>query len=252
MDKRLIAQRFAKAAHTYNEEAKVQAQVAHKAFRLLAQRVKAPCGPLLEVGCGTGIFSRMLLNGLRPARATLNDLCPQMVHSVADLLARPEVEFRTGDAESMELGWGWHVIASCSTLQWFERPERFFRKCREALADGGWMVLTSFGPDNLKELRGLTGRGLPYPDLHTLAAMAGEGMRVVHAEEERVTMRFASPAQVLRHLKETGATALSATPMPPAGVQQLCREYSRAYGQGTEGVPLTYHPVYLIIKKEDN
>ena len=61
MNKRLIAERFSKAITTYPKEANVQRQIAGKMIRLLTEHIPSPCSKVIEFGCGTGIYSRMLL-----------------------------------------------------------------------------------------------------------------------------------------------------------------------------------------------
>ena len=93
MNKRLIAERFSKAITTYPKEANVQRQIAGKMIRLLTEHIPSPCSKVIEFGCGTGIYSRMLLQALRPEELLLNDLCPDMKYCCEDLLMKKQVSF---------------------------------------------------------------------------------------------------------------------------------------------------------------
>ena len=56
MDKRLIAERFARARATYSREARVQQQVAEKMTALLRHALPDACfARIAEFGCGTGL-----------------------------------------------------------------------------------------------------------------------------------------------------------------------------------------------------
>ena len=66
MDKRLIAERFARARDTYSHEARVQQQVAEKMLQLLTERASPLFRRIVEFGCGTGSYSRLLLHKLQP------------------------------------------------------------------------------------------------------------------------------------------------------------------------------------------
>ena len=101
MNKQLIAERFSKAITTYPMEANVQRQIADKMIRLLAKHISSPCSKVIEFGCGTGIYSRMLLQILRPEELLLNDLCPDMKYCCEDLLEKKQVSFLPGDAETV-------------------------------------------------------------------------------------------------------------------------------------------------------
>ena len=74
MDKQLIASRFAKARNTYTREARVQQQVAEKMMQLIKEPYTR-FRRVVEFGCGTGSYSRILLHTLQPETLLLNDLC---------------------------------------------------------------------------------------------------------------------------------------------------------------------------------
>ena len=99
MNKTIIAERFSKAISTYPREANVQRQIADKMIHLLQKHIPSPCPKVIEFGCGTGIYSRMLLRTLRPEELLLNDLCPEMRYCCEDLLREKQVSFLSGDAE---------------------------------------------------------------------------------------------------------------------------------------------------------
>ena len=101
MNKTIIAERFSKAISTYPREANVQRQIANKMIRLLQKHIPSPCPKVIEFGCGTGIYSRMLLRTLRPEELLLNDLCPEMRYCCEDLLREKQVSFLSGDAETI-------------------------------------------------------------------------------------------------------------------------------------------------------
>ena len=96
MNKQLIAERFSKAITTYPREANVQRQIADKMIHLLTEHISSPCSKVIEFGCGTGIYSRMLLQTLRPEELLLNDLCPDMKYCCEDLLKKKQVSFSSG------------------------------------------------------------------------------------------------------------------------------------------------------------
>ena len=75
MDKRKIAECFARARQTYDREARVQHQVAEQMLSLLLDACppRTECTRIVEVGCGTGIYSRLLLQAFRPQQLWLND-----------------------------------------------------------------------------------------------------------------------------------------------------------------------------------
>lgn len=256
MDKRLIAERFSKAAATYPKEASVQRQIADKMIRLLTAHITSPCPQVIEFGCGTGIYSRMLLQKIRPEELLLNDLCPDMRHCCEDLLRQKQVSFLAGDAENAPFPAGSSLITSCSALQWFESPERFFERCNALLRHQGYFAFSTFGKKNMEEIRALTGNGLPYRSREELEAALSPYFDILHSEEELVPLSFGHPMSVLHHLKQTGVNGVRAQEASATqtwtrrDLQLFCERYTRQFAQGTS-VSLTYHPIYIIAKKKE-
>ena len=172
MDKRLIAERFARARDTYSREARVQQQVAEKMLQLLTEHTSL-FHRIVEFGCGTGSYSRLLLDKLQPECLLLNDLCPEMRECLADLLPQNMVQFIPGDAEALDFPEGTDLITSCSTLQWFNDPEAFFTRCHRFLSEDGYLAFSTFGAENMREIRMLTGHGLEYLPIENVERTAG-------------------------------------------------------------------------------
>lgn len=251
MDKPLITRRFAKATGTYARESSVQQQIAGKMARLLQQYLPPrPPMSVVEVGCGTGTFSRMLLSTLHPRRLLLNDICEEMLHTCRGLLSE-RVAFLPGDAEAIALPSQTELITSCSALQWFETPETFFRRCNHSLAPQGHFAFSTFGRENMREIRRLTGQGLPYRSRQELEASLAPLFEIVHAEEEIITLRFDTPLQVLWHLKQTGVTGTGRKAWTRSDLDRFCQQYEALFGHDSGTVRLTYHPIYIIAKKKE-
>lgn len=249
MDKRLIAERFARARATYSREARVQQQVAERMMgRIRSLLPEFSPRRIVEFGCGTGLYSRLLYDTWRPGRLHLNDLCPEMAFCLDDLTARPGVSFVPGDAETCPLPDKVDLLTSCSTLQWFERPDRFFRRAAALLVSGGVLAFSTFGSRNLREIRALTGKGLAYPSPADLSRWLEEaGLHVLLLDEEEA-LCFPSPLDVLRHLRMTGVTGTSGHAWSRGRLADFAQGYARHFGS-PRGVTLTYHPVYVIAKK---
>lgn len=249
MNKQLIAERFSKAIATYPHEASVQRRIADKMISLVGNYIPSPCTRVIEFGCGTGIYSRLLYRILHPEELLLNDLCPAMGQCCEDLLCREGVSFIAGDAESLAFPLHNSLITSCSTLQWFESPELFFGRCDTLLNAQGYFAFSTFGEENMKEIRELTGNGLPYRTREELESALSLHFNIVHSEEERITLLFDEPLKVLRHLKQTGVNGTSARAWTRQDLQDFSERYRREFAQNA-AVSLTYHPIYIIAQKK--
>lgn len=256
MDKQLIAERFAKARGTYTREARVQQQVAEKMMRMITDallsdkvqptRLSTRFHHIVEFGCGTGSYSRILLHTLQPETLLLNDLCREMEECVRELCDDTVVHFLPGDAECLDFPKGTDLITSCSTLQWFSDPEAFFVRCHRSLVKNGILAFSTFGAENMNEIRQLTGHGLDYLPLEELKTLLSPYYDIILAEEEIVTLSFATPQEVLKHLKQTGVTGTEKKMWTRGRLQAFCEEYIRRFSDKEGNVTLTYHPIYII------
>lgn len=247
IDKQLIAQRFARARATYSREARVQQQVAEKMAGLLQRHLPdAHFKRIVEFGCGTGLYSQLLDSIWHPTLLHLNDLCPEMRYCLTELTAHNNIVFHAGDAESCALPDQLDLLTSCSTLQWFASPARFFQQSIGLLNSDGVLAFSTFGNRNLHEIRTLTGNGLDYaPPAQLANELKAAGYRILHMEEEEATLYFPTPVDVLRHLRMTGVTGTEKQTWSRGRLQAFCDNYIRLFGSD-KGVKLTYHPIYAI------
>lgn len=242
MNKETIKQRFQKAIGSYHHEAVAQRQIAETLFRLLNRHHPKTNGFLLEIGCGTGFLTERLLAGLSPEKAWLNDICPEVEPAIAPYLSPADV-FLPGDAETIAFpALKFDLIASASAIQWLDNPALFLSKLSQQLQPDGLLAISTFGPDNMKEIRQITGSGLDYPDIRTMVSGRFE---IAEFYQESVTLRFPSPKAVLQHLKQTGVTGNSRQKWTPGNLRDFEQRYRAAYGDET-GVSLTYQPIYIV------
>ena len=259
IDKELVAKRFSYSRSTYDREASVQRQVAEKMMRLLTDALLSAGIPrpqlpthfrhIVELGCGTGSYSRILLNTLQPETLLLNDLCRDMEECVGELCTT-RVSFLPGDAEALDFPAETDLITSCSTLQWFNDPGAFLTRCHQVLMADGLLAFSTFGNTYMQEIRQLTGLGLEYLSIEELQALLSPGFDVLHAEEEVVTLSFPTPQAVLKHLKQTGVTGTEKRMWTRSRLQSFCEAYTTRFSDAAGNVSLTYHPIYIVARKK--
>lgn len=250
MDKTLIRKRFTRAVGSYPQAATVQRDVARRMAALLRTYLPpSDCRNVLEVGCGTGLYTRQLLRNVHPQRLVLNDICPEVQYCFTDLFGSG-VSFFGGDAEKLSFPSGQNLITSCSTIQWFNDPEGFFERCHRLLAEGGYLAFSTFGKENLCEITSITGTSLPYRSLDELRLSLSAHYETVYCSEDVVRLYFPSPIEVLHHLKQTGVTGIRRQAWTKEDLSDFSRRYTERFEQSDTTVPLTYHPIYIIVKKK--
>lgn len=120
--------------------------------RALLSYVPEQCGRVLEIGCGTGTFSRLLAG--RAERVLAIDLSPQMIRlAKARSKHYPNIDFITNDVMAYQLaGNQFDCIATLTTIHHLP-IESILGKIREALKPGGVFVcLDLYQRSNLSDL----------------------------------------------------------------------------------------------------
>lgn len=247
MDTALIRQRFSAASASYDAEAEAQQHIAARLWALAAPHVTSGAD-VLEIGAGTGLLTRLILEA-QPRSLTVNDLyiSPQVEGLAQQFSGR--VQCREGDAEHLEFGGPFDAVLSASTVQWFADIPAFFARCAGVLPKGGLLAFSSFLPGNLQEVAELTGVGLSYARAAELQGQLAPHFELVAMEQGDVTLHFASPRHVLLHLRHTGVTGIRSVVWGKNSYKELVARYTARYGNA-QGVRLTYRPVYVLAKSK--
>src|SRR5690606_29240953 len=80
----------------------------------------------------------------------------------AVLPATLNVQYLEGDIEAMVLPTDLDVVVSAASVQWLVDVPGLLKRLSANLNDGGYVVLSTFGPEQYAEIRQLTGQGLRY------------------------------------------------------------------------------------------
>ena len=113
----------------------------------LLSQLPPNCGTVLEIGCGTGAFSRRLAE--RGANVLAIDLSPEMIRVARDRSSQlANVSFEVADVMSRDFPRGrYDCIASIATLHHVPQRDTLL-KLKEALKPGGVMlILDLFQPE---------------------------------------------------------------------------------------------------------
>ena len=247
MDTALIRQRFSAASASYDAEAEAQQHIAARLWALAAPHI-ASGAAVLEIGAGTGLLTRLILEA-QPRSLTVNDLylSPQVQELAQQFSGR--VQCRVGDAEHLEFGGPFDAVLSASTVQWFADIPAFFARCAGVLPKGGLLAFSSFLPGNLQEVAALTGVGLTYASAAELQGQLAPNFDLLAVEQGDVTLHFASPRHVLLHLRHTGVTGIRSVVWGKNSYKDFVARYTARYGNA-QGVRLTYRPVYVLAKSK--
>lgn len=245
-----IRNRFTRALSTYDSQAEAQLRISNKLAGLLPRYTGTRYNRMLEIGCGTGSLTRCLKSRCSIGQWVLNDLCEACREPVSKLFCGQPPVFIAGNAEQTAFAGAFDLIASASAFQWMSEPERFLHKLAGVLTPGGTLLISTFSPGNLREIKELTGKGLHYPATEMLVQWLSSDFHILHTEEESIRLTFHSPLDVLRHLKATGVTATGGSNWTRGMLDDFSHRYTKLFPTVNNEVTLTYRPLYLLAVKK--
>lgn len=187
---------FKKYYASYDEHSVVQEQVASELVRFLPE--KQLVDKVLEIGCGTGIFTRKYLEKLQVNKLILNDIYDSREY-LQDINFQ---DFICANIELVKIPQV-DVVLSSSVFQWIDNLEALFAKIAESTEE---LVFSIYIEGNLAEIKQHFGVSLNYHTTMALTQMLSEYFSVVNSIERTYELDFLSPLDALRHLKYTGVT----------------------------------------------
>lgn len=252
IDKQQAAECFDAGRPTYDANAPVQhaivdALMADAARVNVDNLITTPGCVALEIGCGSGSLTRRLypiaLKGFLHLWDT-NTLPPEGFEMARFTQCDAELQICHTPSARYDL------IASASTIQWFNSPARFLVECQRVLRPGGILMLTAFQRGNMYELSAASGVSLSLPDSRQWQAMIPRGFETLSFETRDYDMAFDEPVDVLRHLKLTGVNGLSRR---SDGRSVSGHAFIKRFPRMLDGrCHLTYRTIRIILKKIDN
>ena len=152
IDKEKLKRRFSRNARQYDKYAKVQKKMGDVLIEKI-KSTKTQYKNILEIGCGTGYVTEILLEHFENSNITAIDIAPGMIDHVKSKISDKRVNFICADIEEMDLDTNYDVIVSNATFQWFNKLEGTLKKLVDALSPKGLMCFSTFGENTFIELK---------------------------------------------------------------------------------------------------
>lgn len=245
VDKSLVSDRFASAAVTYEDEARVQRQVAE----ILVEHARRESGTMtrganvLEIGSGVGVLTKLYQPLFTDSHIMLWDLSPVAV----DAVNGNEVECEAVDAETAISNLPQEsvdIIFSSSALQWFNSPRRFVKRLMKILKPGGRAYIAYYVDGTMPETAMVNDAvAMHYPHLDDLLADI-EGAEV-QSFCRQFEPEFDTPSAALAHVRATGVNSLSRKQLSITDTRRLMKLITSGAGKAV----LKFNTQFIIIKK---
>ena len=240
MNKDLINSRFAKTLSTYEENALIQKRMAK---RLLEFLNKKNFSSILEIGCGTGLLTKLVNENLEFEVYKAVDIvseCESYINNISEKIKFVGADFEEYLVNSSER---YDLIISNASLQWAEDFEKTVNVLKSRLNSNGVLLFSTFGKENFREIYHVIGTTLNYYSIKELNLMFDDFSSKI--EEEIHIVSFNNPKDVLRHLQATGVNAIESKSWTKSDLLKFENGYNNLCSRR---ITLTYNPIYVLIQ----
>ncbi|MEK7298906.1 MAG: methyltransferase domain-containing protein [Candidatus Margulisiibacteriota bacterium] len=198
---------FSRRAHTYDAESQIQQWAAE---RLAAQLPSTLQGRIVELGCGTGLWTAQLHNRYPENPISSTDSAPEMV-TQAQKKALPNVTWAVGQAQAVTFPADTGLVTANACLHWLPSPARSLTALLDRIPLHSAIALSLFGPGTFSELSAVLSAcrkktvRLPaqsFLDAESLATLCSPYRLVLTRWECK--RRFPSVHSLLRSIHRTG------------------------------------------------
>lgn len=238
---------FSKHANTYDRYAQLQKSMAERLASLLPAQLP---DNVLEIGCGTGLFTRHLLT--QPIKQlVLNDIAPGMLKVLSNSITLPaNTKISSGNAERIHFE-KVDLICANAVFQWFQNPKETLKKLNQALTRNGNLVFSTFGAETLVEFRQAANLLSPV-NLYTKEVWArmirDSGFSINLCDVEIRKTFFPSTMTLLKNLQQIGAAPVQM--VKTGGLRKLMRDYDARFSTA-QGVYATWELYYFSLACEN-
>jgi malonyl-CoA O-methyltransferase len=243
IEKSIIAS-FSKYAQSYDRYALLQKSMAE---RLASYLPEIAPSHILELGCGTGIFTRYLLI-MNINKLTLNDISPVMIDTLKSRLSIPsDTKFLIGNAEKISFG-KTDLICANAVFQWFINPIVTLKYLKKSLNKTGSLLFSTFGSETLIEFRQTANLSDPVRlfslnQWKNFIKNSGYKLNSINVEKRKIF--YPTTLNLMKNLQQVGAAPVRV--FNAGELRKFIRDYDKLFSTEQGGVYATWELFYFSI-----
>ncbi len=237
LDKNSTRLHFERATDSYDASAVLQREIAKRLGERL-DYIKHFPKAALDIGSGTGFITEDLLKRYPKASIIALDIALGMAQkSKSKGNWRHKVKAICADAEQLPLKpESMDLIVSNLMLQWANDLKQTFSGFHSVLAPNGLLLFSTFGPETLIEMReswakvDAQAHTSEFADMHEVGdALLQAGFINPVTDMEMITMTYANPSQLMRDIKNIGASNAAQKRSKGLMGKQKLQAFEKAY-----------------------
>jgi len=253
--KEAIKRNFSRYAEYYDTYSSVQDQVG---LELITNLNTGEFEKILDIGCGTGNYTRLLRDKFPTATIMAVDICGKMIEVAQCKLQDPRIEFVRADAETMAPTESFGLITSNACFQWFDNLEKAIASYKNLLTNDGTILFSIFGPLTLCELSKSLGRlyeedvriaSDTFTGVSVLSEILRKNFGHVSINERVFKKTYSSLLELLHTIKYTGTRGfgLNGQSFSKSQITKLEKIYKEEFNN----ITATYQIFYCRAKRKD-
>ncbi len=255
----IIEKRFSTAAATYDRHSRPQQALIDELVCVLP---KQPPSRILELGCGTGLLTRLLAEHYPDSPIDASDISPGMIEHCRDAFSnQPQISWVVADAQTFQTDTPYPLIVSTSALHWTDDLTQTFIQAYQNLEVGGTFALGMMLQGTLRELRELREKIAPekvfttrLPTFEeTIDALKTAGFSIRKSNRFDRHYNYANARAFFRVIHEQGVTGGSLergyVPLTRKEIRTLIESYQKEF-ESDLGVCASYETALFIAEKK--
>jgi malonyl-CoA O-methyltransferase len=254
LDKKIVNQRFDRAASHYDQAAFIQREIGSRLDERLDD-IKIEPKKIIDLGCGTGKQTLLLAQRYKHAKVTGVDIAPAMLLQAQAQEENPRIKYLTADADNLPFeDNSVDLIFSNLMFQWCDPLLPALKECYRVLSEGGLLLFSTLGPDTLQELRYCWSKIDNNPHVNIFLDMHHVGDLLLQLkfndpvmDMEYISASYKDVISMMRDLQHIGATnALKDRHKGLTGKTRLhqLEEHYQAFATEDGRLPMTYEVIY--------
>jgi|GEM_PF-2167332 len=238
---------FGSKSAGYEQNAKIQCEIADETVKFCAQKVpEIKNGLWLDLGSGTGLARKKLVENFGKINIISLDISS---------LPLMENENRVcGDFDFLPfLDNSFENIISCSALQWSKNIKNAIQNSFDALNVGGKFVLAVFGDNTLEKLRLVQNKfGIKplvsfYEQKFFEEIFLEVGFEIMATNKRTFSQKFDFAYDALKSISKIGAASHGGRTLYPKYVKVFVEEYEKMFDGGE--IVHEYETFFYILEK---
>jgi malonyl-CoA O-methyltransferase len=258
--KKTLSNSFSKAANTYDSAAKLQREVAIALCNKLFHKMDAYTGTIIDLGSGTGTWSRVLAEKFPRGTIFSIDIAHGMIAYSLKNKSAANLFGICCDADNIPVQTSFtDLIFSNLMLQWSPNLDLTLKEIHRILKINGSLFISTLGHNSLKELRFCWQQLDDFPHINNFVTYEEliEKFKCLNLDNisiERMEYIFYYPTaiEIMRELKMIGANKLMLSRnkglLTPGSLKKVLDFYENFRNQD-HLLPVTYE-IYLCMAQK--